>query len=319
MNGEGRNVDDLGLAKVLKYYGIPLEKKIICPFHEDLEPSVAIDYELNSWFCFGCGKSGDAFTFVKNMEVEYNKSNDLKAYSKYLKILKSNEYSNINLDKGLIIKDKKSTKELYDIAYDYYHGLKVVDWIEPNDEDVEKAKVYMLNRGFNPKTLNKCKAKITYNNHYGLIFPMIDNGKFRGWVCRTMLPEIEKKRKYLYNKGFSRSNTLVGSYGDEDYVFVVEGYMDRLKFVQYGKENVVAILGWKMSNGQIQKLKDKGITKIISALDNDLPGRNGTKFLKNYFEVKRFKYIKGVNDPGDMNKQMLNKMYNKTMEDLKWD
>ena len=137
---------------------------------------------------------------------------------------------------------------------------------------------------------------------------------FKGWVCRTMIKSIEERRKYLYNEGFSRATTLVGNYGTKDYVFVVEGYMDRLKFVQFGEDNVVAILGWKISPQQIQKLKDKGITKIISALDNDDCGKRGTEFLKKSFKVTRFTYLKGIKDPGEMTQESFNKMFKRTMK-----
>ena len=143
---------------------------------------------------------------------------------------------------------------------------------------------------------------------------MLDNGKFRGWVCRTMRKDIEAKRKYLYNEGFSRANTLVGNYGSEKYVFVVEGYMDRLKFIQYGIDNVVAILGWKMSAEQERKLKEKGITHVISALDNDECGRKGTKYLQTIFKVTRFTYLKGIKDPGEMSEEKFEKMYRRTMK-----
>lgn len=69
-----------------------------------------------------------------------------------------------------------------------------------------------------------------------------------------------------------------------------------------------------MSPQQIQKLKDKGITKVISALDNDDCGRKGTKFLEKHFEVTRFTYLKGVKDPGDMTKETFDKMYKRTMK-----
>lgn len=146
---------------------------------------------------------------------------------------------------------------------------------------------------------------------------MLDNGIFKGWVCRTMIKEIESRRKYLYNKGFSRATTLVGNYGSKQYVFVVEGYMDMLKFIQYGVNNVVAILGWKMSAQQMQKLKDKGITKIICALDNDECGRKGYRYLKKYFKVTRFRYLKGIKDAGEMTKEQFEKCLNKTMQDFK--
>ena len=308
------------LAKVLWYYNLisdisSLSQKIICPFHADINPSMIVNFEDGSWFCFGCNLSGDAIRFVKLMEAQINKLNDLQAYKTYLQILKSDKCSDIKLDRALV-KQKPLQRDLYNEAYDYYHGLKKVNWDDsgaPEDKEVQEAKTYMTDRGFTLEALTKCKAKVTYNHSYGLIFPMLDNGKFKGWVCRTMLKAIEAKRKYLYNEGFSRANTLVGDYGEQDYVIVVEGYMDRLKFVQFGEDNVVAILGWKMSLQQIQKLKKAGITKIISALDNDPCGKKGTEFLKQHFDVTRFAYLKGDKDPGDMSKEVFNKMFKKTM------
>lgn len=309
------------LAKVLWYYNlIPsttcISQKIACPFHNDVNPSMIVNLEEGSWFCFGCNLNGDAFKFVKLMENQYNGLNDLQAYKKYIKILKSSKCSDIVISSHMFDKQKPIQKDLYNEAYDYYHGLKKVNWNASDEFEVLVAKEYMKKRGFSPKTLNKCKAKVTYNKSYGLIFPMLDNGKFKGWVCRTMVKSIEKKRKYLYNEGFSRATTLVGDYGSKDYVFVVEGYMDRLKFIQFGEDNVVAILGWKMSPQQIQKLKDKGISKVISALDNDSCGKKGTEFLKKHFDVTRFTYIKGVKDPGEMTKDNFVKMLKRTMKNF---
>lgn len=309
------------LAKVLWYYNLipstaSLSQKIVCPFHSDVNPSMIVNLEDGSWFCFGCNLAGDAIKFVKLMEAKYNDLNDLQAYKKYLQILKSDKCSDIEINPTLKLK-KPLQRDLYNEAYDYYHGLRKVDWKKSNESEVVSARDYMKKRGFSPKTLIKCGAKVTYNNSYGLIFPMLDNGKFKGWVCRTMIKHIEEKRKYLYNEGFSRATTLVGAYGTKDYVFVVEGYMDRLKFVQFGEENVVAILGWKMSPQQIQKLKDKGITKIISALDNDNCGKKGTKFLQKHFEVTRFTYLKGVKDPGEMTQESFDKMLKRTMKIFK--
>lgn len=307
------------LAKVLWFYGFisdvsALSQKIVCPFHDDVNPSMIVNLEEGSWFCFGCNRSGDAAKFVKLIESKYNGENDLRAYQKYLKILKSKKCSEIKLKEHTRVRRNRPQRELYNIAYDYYHGLGLIDWRTYSDEEVTRAKEYMSNRGFDAKTLNKCKAKVTYNRSYGIIFPMLDNGKFKGWVCRTTVKSVEERRKYLYNEGFSRATTLVGDYGKRDYVFVVEGYMDRLKFIQFGVDNVVAILGWKMSPQQIQKLKDKGVTRVISALDNDECGRKGTEYLKRYFEVTRFSYLKGVKDPGETSQEQFDKMLTRTMK-----
>lgn len=313
-----KNEQGTELAKVLWYYNLLPEKdalnpKIVCPFHNDVNPSVLVNLNEGNWYCFGCGRSGDAKKFVKLME----KCNDLQAYQKFLRILKSDKCKGITIE-GTQKRTRAPRRDLYNEAYDYYHGLAKINWRHSGDsEEVLNAKQYMKARGFGPRTLTKCGCKVTYNNAYGLIFPMMDNGTFKGWVCRTMLKEIEKKRKYLYNEGFSRATTLVGDYGSEDWVIVVEGYMDRLKFIQFGVDNVVAILGWKMSQEQEKKLKDKGIVHVISALDNDECGKKGTKYLRTRFkQVTRFKYLKGIKDPGDMTQETFDKMFSRTMQQL---
>lgn len=306
------------MAKVLWYYNLipniydPIQK-IVCPFHSDVNPSMSVDLKKGTCYCFGCNEFFNAQSFVIKMEEKYHGLNDLKALQVYFRILKSKKCSDIKISKAYKSYKSINKKQLYDEAYDYYHGLNKINWKYTDIVEAIEAREYMKKRGFDSNTLNKCKAKVTYNNSYGLIFPMLDNGKFKGWVCRTMLKEIEAKRKYLYNKGFSRASTLVGEYGSKKYVFVVEGYMDMLKFIQFGICNVVAILGWKMSVEQEKKLKEKGITDIISALDNDECGKKGTKYLKTIFNVTRFAYLKGIKDPGEMEEENFDKMYRCTM------
>lgn len=306
------------LAKVLSYYGyIPDISsniyKIVCPFHQDVNPSMIVDLSEGSWYCFGCGLSGDAVRFVSLLNP---KLTEVESFLKFLKILKSNKVNKLDFSNRKI-KPKKANTELYNIAYDYYYGLSKISWMAQKGPEIVSARKYMLSRGFSPKTLNKCDARITYNKAYPIIFPMLDNGEFKGWVCRTTDKEIEKKRKYLYNEGFSRATTLVGDYKNEEYVFVVEGYMDRLKFIQYGITNVVAILGWKMSKEQELKLKNSKVKFLISALDNDKCGRKGTEYLKSIFpKVYRFKYLKGIKDVGESTEIQFRKMYEETFKQI---
>lgn len=306
------------LAKVFTYYGL-IDRidgpttKIICPFHEDVNPSLIANFDEGFWFCFGCQIGGDAEKFFVKVEEKYNNKNDLKATLEYRKILRESNVSDVKF-KTNAKKSKKQSRECFENAHYHYYGLKTVDWFNPVTAEEGIALGYMQARGFGPKALNYCSAKATYEEDYGLIFPMLDNGEFKGWVCRTMKPDIEKRRKYLYNKGFSRARTLVGNYGYKNWVMVVEGYMDMLKCVQNGMTNVVAILGWKASEEQINKLKREGIEIVVSALDNDGPGRKGTEYLRNFFKVVRFNYIKGIKDPGDMTQDQFDKMFNRTKQ-----
>lgn len=295
------------LAKVIYFYGFSElnENKIVCPFHADVNPSMQIDYEEGKWFCYGCGLAGDALTFVMNVEKDLD---DLEACIKFIKILKSKKSREIK-HRDIIKRNRMENEDALNIAHDFYYGLRTVNWIK----DEVPVKEYMRQRGFSPRTLNKACAKYTYKDNYPIIFPMLDNGKFKGWVCRTNVKAIEQKRKYLYNEGFSRATTLVGNYEGNKPVVVVEGYMDWLKMRQFGLNRVVAILGWKMTDEQVRKLKDQGITTIISALDTDECGCKGTKYLKRFFKVVRFQFPPNVKDPGDLSQQAFNKAYKNTI------
>jgi DNA primase len=297
------------LAKVLHYYNYPSDgEKIICPFHEDVMPSMQVNYDIGTCFCYGCQKSYDALSFVKQFEKQ---NDDLKACIKLAHIMRTKKVSKIKA-KAATVK-RADNKQLLTEAKDYYFNLKTINWNDEHSEELD----YMLKRGFKRKTLNMCKAKYTYNKSYPLVFPMFDNDEFKGWVCRTTLKTIEKKRKYLYNEGFSRATTLCGTYTKGKVVVICEGYMDMLKFKQFGLKNVIAILGWKITAEQISKLKKMGITHVISALDNDECGRKGTAYLKNFFKVTEFQYPVGVKDAGDMSQEQFNIAFNKTKAKLK--
>jgi len=295
------------LAKVLHFYGLlegDSEFKIICPFHNDINASLLINLIEGNFYCFGCGASGDALTFVKYLNKQLN---DLEACKLYFKILKSNKVRKFRLNRIKKIKHKPTNLQALVEASDYYYGLLTIDW--ENDDSLEKK--YMQERGFSPSSLKKCKAKLTYNAAYPLIFPMLDLGEFKGWVCRTTSKLIEKRRKYLYNTGFSRRNTIVGDYKAET-VVIVEGYMDWLKMRQLGLKKVGAILGWKITEAQVEKLKKQGVKTIISALDNDICGRKGTRYLKKFFNVIRFQFPSSAKDPGDLTKEQFLKAREKT-------
>ena len=308
------------LAKVLIYYGliadvVSSDFNIICPFHEDINPSMRICLTDGSFFCFGCEAKGNALDFVRKVHPELN---DLQACVLLEQILNSKEVKKLN------VKYKKKRRlqnnQALNEAHDYYYGLRSVDWNNIHTKEEHEVLQYMKQRGFNERALNIAQCRTNYNIAYPFLFPILDNGEFKGWVGRTMNKYVEKKRKYLYNDGFRKRDTLCGNYEQNKVVFICEGFMDYLSLRTRGHlKNVVAILGWHISDEQVKKLKDKGVTTVVSALDNDKAGNKGTEYLKQFFRVIRFAYPEGIKDAGEMSEQELKMAIRRTRRVYKRD
>lgn len=298
----------------LKHYDIYQEDeqyKIICPFHGDKNPSLQINKQTGFFYCYGCGLSGGAFELVKNYEPNLTPIEIYKKLHSFTKEGKGDiggrDVYTYNLPYTHSFVDSKAKyKEGIKLAKDFYFNLPDTNWYKLPEEALQIQR-YMKHRGFTTSTLKKFGAKFTYNKNYPIVFPMYDNGIFRGYVMRTDDPTVEDQRKYMYNKEFKRRITLPGDYKNST-VILVEGFLDMLKAKQYGIKYVAAVLGWKLTSEQFEKLKRCGVKTIICALDNDECGRKGYKYLKriclvNHISVKRIRYPKSMKDMGDLNKE----------------
>ena len=60
----------LNILSVLDKYHLTPDKhhKICCPFHEEKTASLVIYPKTNTWFCFGCSKTGDVIQFIEFYE-----------------------------------------------------------------------------------------------------------------------------------------------------------------------------------------------------------------------------------------------------------
>lgn len=299
---------------VLKYYGIFEDQelyKIVCPFHGDLNPSMQINLNKSFFYCYGCGIHGSTFELVKAFEPTLS---TFEVYRKVVEIVKGNTGpKNIAASAEPSFKSKASYREGIGLARDFYYNLPKTNWFKV-DEDAFGIKMYMNKRGFKTSTLNKVQAKATYNKLYPIVFPMFDNGVFRGYVMRTDNPNVEGERKYMYNKGFKRRITLPGDYKYHT-VVLVEGFLDMLKAKQIGIKYVVAVLGWKLTGEQLEKLKKAGVKTIICALDNDDAGNKGYKYLKrvcsiNKLKLYRLRYPKSMKDMGDVSEVTAERIVN---------
>lgn len=297
-------------AQVLSYYGLIGDNiqdkiKVVCPFHEDVKPSMQVDVVADSFYCFGCCASGNAIKFVQRIE----KCSEMEAMLLIGKIKKGMAK---NSKIKIYIQKPMTNKEAIEEAKLYFYSLPKTDWADADEDS------YLFKRGYEVQALNKLDVRENYNHIYGVIAPMLDMGEFKGYVCRATTQEFNGRdidRKYLYNKGFSRRGTLVGNY-DKPWPVITEGFLDYARLVQFGVTNSCAILGWKITERQISKLQKHG-TKIISALDNTPTGEEGTEYLSQYFDVVRFAFPEHRKDIGDMKEYEFNVAWRKTLDKIK--
>lgn len=310
---------------LLKYYGIyqPEELyKIVCPFHNDRNASLQINIPKAFFFCYAeCGAKGSTLELYKSYyKLQHpNKEipSDVKCWVEIKRILKNPKLTNIDniysTYTTLPFVEKVSYKEGLSQGRSYYYNLPTPNWFRPSlnsvvEEETRLCKQYMANRGFKPIILKQAGAKPSLNKYYPIVIPLLENGKFRGYVMRTFDPVVEQQRKYMYGRGFKRERTLPGEFGTKIHtssVVIVEGYLDKLKGNQIGIKSIAAILGWKVSSTQVEILKKAKIKTIICATDNDEAGNKGYRYFKRIADVHGFKVVrlhfpKGIKDMGDI-------------------
>ncbi len=100
------NVSEL-IGEYLKLEKAGTNYKALCPFHNEKTPSFMVNTERNFWYCFGCQKGGDVFSFLMEIEgLEFREALEILA-----------ERTGVDLPKFQKInpKEKSQKQKLYEI------------------------------------------------------------------------------------------------------------------------------------------------------------------------------------------------------------
>ncbi len=280
-----------------------------CPFHNEKTASFYISVERNTYYCFGCGKKGDIFSFLEEYEgLEFKEALTELAQKAQVDL---NEYST-----GVRTPDVK--KDLYtvlDVATRFF---------QTSLQKSDQAKEYLKKRGVTDKTIETFhlgfapddwkevylhlkahnfsdeiieEAGLIKKGEYGyydrfrnrIMFPFMDTtGRIIGFSGR-IIDSTSKEAKYINspeNPLFNKSEIFYGLYQAKDQirklkrVIVVEGQMDVIMAHQSGIAYVVASSGTAFSTQDISKDGSVSHLSVIKrmtdsiyfAFDNDSAG-----------------------------------------------
>jgi len=238
---------------------------IICPFHEDTDPSLRvhkIDGRVN---CFaGCVK-GSIFDLIsKKLEIQKEeaiqrfKIKDLYSYD----IWSNNFLKKINNESLLNTKQNKHV---------FLTGVDSKDFVLADNN--EKALNYLFSRNLSLETIKR--TGFLYNiRTKEIAIPIFDEkNKLISFINRS----IESK-KYRYIKNFPIKKNLFGINSINSSFrecFLVEGAFDQIKLQEYGFKNVLALFRADVSLEQINVIR-KYVSVVNLLLDGDEPGRKAT-------------------------------------------
>lgn len=261
----------------------------LCPFHHEKTPSFNVNPTRNIFKCFGCGKGGDAVTFLMEHESfsypdalrwlarKYNiEIEEMERTPEQMAEIQFADSLYIVNDFGL----RHFQEQLFDtdegksIALSYFkqRGLRE-DTIRafglgyaPDLRDllVQRAKVAGHSIDL-LKNVGLCSADGSRDFFRGRVMFAIHNlsGKVAAFAGRTMSSDktIPKYINSPETEIYVKNKTLYGAFQakkairQQDECILVEGYMDVISLHQAGIENVVASSGTSLTEGQLQLIK----------------------------------------------------------------
>ncbi len=280
--------------------------KACCPFHTEKTPSFFVVPDKNIFHCFGCGKGGDIFTFVQDIEscdfpealtmlaeragVKLDKREFVEK-GKYDRLYKTLELAtkffevNMRQDKDVVdyLLSRGLTKETI-VAFRI--GYARSDWRGLSDKlrAVGSTDADLIDTGL---AIKKERVFDRFRNR--IMFPLADmQGRIIGFSGRTFDARKEdgsETAKYmnspetaLYHKGtmlyaFDKAKKAMR---DTNTCLLVEGQFDVVLAHQAGTTHAVALSGTGLTVEHCKLIKRFADTLVL-ALDGDEAGLRASR------------------------------------------
>lgn len=282
---------------------VPLKKtgknyKGLCPFHDEKTPSFSVNPEKQFYYCFGCGASGTALTFVVEFDgLPFPEAVESLAAYAGVEVPREGRRSK-PVDTGLFDVLEKASRLFQRALREPAHS-KVIDYLKARGLTGVVAKDYGL--GFAPPGWDYLKRSLDRFGEETLINAGLliraDSGRvYDRFRDRVMFPILDLRGrpigfggrvldggepKYLNSPEtdvFHKGRELYGlfearrAHRQLHEVILVEGYMDVLALAQAGVTNAVATLGTAVGEDHFKKVF-RYTKRVVCCFDGDRAGR----------------------------------------------
>lgn len=310
----------------------------LCPFHNESTPSFSVSADKQFYYCFGCGESGNVYSFIMRMEnCDFPEAVKRLADRAHIS-LPEPEYS---AEAARAERLKQQIYEMHRAAGRYYYaalhsrnGERALKYLNERGvkEEIQKRFGigyapsgrdhlcrYLKEKGFSTDAMIKSglvmaskDGKGLYDRFFNrLMFPIFDlQGRpiaFGGRVIDKGEPKYLNSPETVV---FNKSRTLYGmnfaKAARKKEIILVEGYMDMISIYQAGFPNVVAGLGTAFNNDHARTLR-KLADSVILLYDSDEAGTRAALraipvLVNNGFDVK-VTQVKGAKDADEFIKK----------------
>lgn len=274
----------------------------LCPFHSEKSPSFSVSGNKQMYHCFGCGVSGNVYTFVMEYE-NFTFPDAVKFLAEKAGVtLPETAYSNeakeqANLKNQLLEINKVAAKYFY-VQLMSHQGRGALEYLQEREltkETIVKFGLgysnkysndlyqYLRSKGYEDSILmqsgliSQDEKQGAYDKFWNrVMYPIMDaNSKVIGFGGRVM---GDGKPKYLNSpetKIFDKSRNLYGLHLARTTrgrtMILCEGYMDVIAMHQAGFSNAVASLGTAFTGLQANLLK-RYADEVLLLYDSDGAG-----------------------------------------------
>ena len=285
----------------------------LCPFHQEKTASFSVHATRQFFHCFGCGKSGDVFTFIQEVEkVSFMEAIKVVAQKFDIKLPKM-QYSSEH--EAADAKLRGQLIEMHERACAFFQE-------QLRRPEAAQARQYLSNRGLSEETIREFKIGFAPDSGYVLkdkwkgeysdelmrtcglftwkegaegniyskfrnriMFPIAnEQGKIIAFTGRTLATDEKAGPKYLNSPEtaiYSKSRVLFNLDRAKDairkleYAVIVEGQMDCISVYAAGFKNVIASSGTAFTETQV-RLLGRFSKNIVVNFDPDTAGAAAT-------------------------------------------